>query len=116
MAIFENKGQYLLITPEGPYTLEKYRKALQEAAEFCRQNGLKKVLADIRGIDQNISTLDRFELGIQIAKILGNQIKIAILARPEIIDRMGENAAVNRGGKAFVTDSMEKALEWLGVE
>jgi len=113
MANFEIKGDYVLMTPDGPYDLKVYREALQEVAEFCRRNGLKKVLADISMRTDTIPVIDRFQLGIEMAKILGHRIKMAILAPPATIDRLGENSAVNRGGRVFVTSRLDQALEWL---
>ena len=116
MAIYENKGQYLLITPSAAYSEEGYKKAIREARTLCEQYGLTKILADIRGRTEYIPAADRFEIGVEIATILGAKFQFAILAPAAIIDKLGENAAVNRGGNVFVTDSLAKALEWLGVK
>jgi len=116
MAIYENKGQYILMKPSSSYSLEGYRKTLHEARAICDQYKLTKILADIRGWDVNIPDADRFELGVEISNVLGFRIQLAILAPAAIIDRLGENAAVNRGGKVFVTDNRAQALRWLGVK
>lgn len=61
----------------------------------------------------SIPVVDRFQLGIEIATILGSKIQMAILAPRLMIDKLGENTAVNRGGRVFVTSSREQALAWL---
>lgn len=116
MANFENKGQYLLMTPSRDYSLSNYKEALGEASALCKQYRLTKILADARTINQSIPEFDRFELGVEIAKKLGANIKLAILMPVGIIDKLGENAAVNRGGKVYVTSNMDAALDWLGIE
>lgn len=116
MPYFENKGDYLLMTPSGDYSLQSYRDALTNAAAFCKEYKLKKILADIRNIKGNIPVPDRFLLGAEMARMFGYSIQVAILAPPEIIDRVGENAAVNRGGRVFVTDDLQAALKWLESE
>jgi hypothetical protein len=116
MTTYENKGEYVLISPSQSYSLENYKNALKEVLDYCEQNGLTKVLADIRKLEDKIPISDRFEIGVEMARILGNKVQFAILARRDMIDKMGENAAVNRGGQMFVTDSMKKALEWLNVK
>lgn len=116
MTIYKNKGQYLLMKPSGANSLENYKQAIKDARSPCGQYGLTKILADIRGRAEQISAADRFEIGLEMAKILGSKIQFAILAPAAIIDKLGENSAVNRGGKIFVTDSMQKAWKWLEVE
>jgi hypothetical protein len=116
MTIYENKGQYLLMKPTEAYSAESYKKAIEEARDLCNQYGLTKIIADIRERNEYIPVIDRFELGVEMARILGSKIQLVILAPPAVIDKLGENAAVNRGGRVFVTSSMEKALKWLGVE
>jgi hypothetical protein len=116
MAIYENKGEYLLIKPSAAYSEENYKKAIREARAFCEQYGLTKILADVRGRNEVIPAADRFEIGVEIANVLGGKFQFAILAPAGIIDKLGENAAVNRGGNVFVTSSRAKALRWLGVK
>jgi hypothetical protein len=116
MPTFEIKGSYVIISPAEGYSLDGYKKAIREVAALCKQHGIRKILADIRGIDVRIPVVERFQLGVEMARILGSGIQLAILApSPEYIDRMGENAAVNRGGRVFVTHSMDEALRWLEV-
>ncbi len=105
-----------MIKPSQAYNLEYYKAAIQEARALCKQYGLTKILADIRGRNERIPDVDRFEIGAEIAKVLGGKIKFAILAPPAIIDKLGENSAVNRGGRVFVTSSMNEALKWLDVK
>ena len=116
MPYFENKGDYLLMTPSGEYSLQSYREALVSAAALCREYKLKRILADIRNVKINIPVPDRFLLGADMARIFGYRVKFAILAPSEIIDRVAENAAVNRGGRVFVTDDLQAALKWLESE
>ncbi|HUH98228.1 MAG TPA: hypothetical protein VLZ89_12760 [Anaerolineales bacterium] len=116
MTTYENKGQYLLMKPSEAYSQERYMRAIQEARTLCEQYGLTKILADVRDRNERIPVADRFEIGVEIAKILQGKIQFAILAPSAMIDGLGENSAVNRGGRVFVTDRLEEALKWLGVE
>lgn len=116
MANFEIKNDYLLMTPSRAYSFEYYKAAIHDGVALCEQHQLTKLLADARTLDINIPVLDRFKLGVEMADTLGNTIKFAILVPAEIIDKMGENAAVNRGGRVFVTSSLEQALKWLDVK
>jgi len=115
MPIAENKGSYLLLTANEPYTFEGYKGAIDLVLKLCEESGLYKVVTDIRSIDRNIPTRHRFDLGVTMAKVLGSKVQLAVVAPAGIIDHLGENAAVNRGARMWVTPSMEKALAWLGV-
>ncbi len=116
MAIFENKGQYILMKPSNVYSLKVYRKALHDVRALCDHYNLTKILADIRGRNEYIPAADRFLLGVEAADVLGSEIQLAILAPAAMIDKLGENAALNRGGNVFITDNRAKALRWLGVK
>ena len=113
MATLKTIDDYVLMTPDKAYSLKIYENAIREAANFCKQNGLGKILADITKNEKSIPVVDRFQLGIEIANILGSRIQMAILAPPFMIDKLGENTAVNRGGRVFVTSSRKKAIAGL---
>lgn len=115
MPNFENRTDYLYMSPNEPYTLQNYKRAMQEAFAICTQAGLTKILADIRCIERSIPVVDKFELGVYLAQLLGSRIELAILAPGRLIDKMGENAAVNRGARVLVTDDAREALSWLRV-
>lgn len=115
MPNFENRSEYLYMSPNEPYSVENYKRAVQQASAICTRAGLTKILADIRCIEGSIPVVDKFELGVYMAQILGSRIEIAILAPGRIIDKMGENAAVNRGGRVLVTADAGEALRWLRV-
>ncbi len=103
------------MSPSEPYTLENYKRAMGEASAICQQNGLTKIAADIRRLERHIPILDKYELGVHIAQTLGHRIKLAILAPGQMIDKVGENAAVNRGGRVLVTEDAGEAARWLQV-
>ncbi len=102
--------------PNEAYSIENYKQAMNEAITFCRQHGLTRILADIRSLEHCIPLIDKYELGVHIARLLGSQVRLAILAQACIIDKLGENAAVNRGGKVLVTEDLKLAMEWLKAE
>ncbi len=116
MPVFRNEADTLFVSPSEPYGFETYKAAMNQAVRLCLQNGLHRILADIRSFEGCIPAIDKYELGVHLAQILGSRIKLAILARTCIIDRLGENSAVNRGAQVLVTDDMTQALRWLNKE
>lgn len=112
----QNKGDYLLVEISGPYSLEMLMSAVHEVADQCRKESLNKVLIDLRNMDGDPSILDRYQIGVEIASIWGPRYKVAVIARTEIVNKMTENTAVNRGAKFMVTPDANRALEWLGIQ
>jgi len=112
---FENRGTYLLVEITEPISVKLLLSAIQEMADFCQRENLNKVLIDMRTVQEEISIIDRYTLGVNVAKVMGSKITIAVVAPDALITRVAENAAVNRYGKLKVFSEIQKALEWLGV-
>lgn len=115
MPVFENRGGYLVVEVTEPYSLKMMKSVIQQIADTCGEEDLDKVLVDLRTIDETISIMDRYEIGVRVAKIIGPKIKVAGVAQKALINRMAETVTVNRYGKLKVFSDMEEAMEWLGV-
>jgi len=112
---FENRGTHLFVEITEPIAVKVLVSAIQEMADFCQRENLDKVLIDMRTVREAISIIDRYTLGVNVAKVIGSKISIAVVAPEALITRVAENAAVNRYGKLKAFSDMEKALEWLGI-
>ena len=103
---------YLRITAQGTHALPRSIGLIEwTAAESLRQNAAR-VLLDCRGIEGQLSTMDRYELGVAISSI---PVKVAIILRQAMMDpdRFGEIVARNRGANARVFTAEDEAIEWL---
>jgi len=109
-------GDYLFVEVSEPYSLKLFLSTIHEVADHCREENLDKVLIDLRGMEGNPSIFDRFQAGIEIVKSWGIGIKAAVIARPVVINRTGENTAVNRGSKIKMFSEIKDATAWLEVE
>ena len=116
MSTCQNKGDYLFVEVSEPYSLKLSISTIHEVADHCRKENLNKVLIDIRKMEGSPSVFDRYQLAIESVKVWGSRIKVAVIARPGIVNRMAENTAVNRGAKLMVTFDVEAAMNWLGIE
>ncbi len=76
--------------------------------------GIDRAFADMRAVEGPIPALDRFFAGERVASVLGPRVRLAVLSRPEMIDKLGENTAVNRGARILVTASETEAFAFLG--
>ena len=103
MSTCQNKGDYLFVEVSEPYSLDLFMSTIRDVADHCRKDNLNKVLIDLRKMDGGLNILDRYRIGIEIAKAWGSKIKVAVITKPSIVNRMTENTAVNRGAKLMVT-------------
>ena len=116
MSTCQNKGDYLFVEVSEPYSLKLFISAIHEVADRCREENLYKVLIDIRKVEGNPSIFDRYMAGIEIVRLWGSRIKAVVLARPDMINGVTENTAVNRRVKLQAVSDMASALKWLEVE
>jgi hypothetical protein len=72
----------------------------------------KRVLVDLTPLTGTMDTLTRYNLGVAVADKLADR-RIAVLGGREIINKVAENTAVNRGAALFVTHEYRDAMDWL---
>ncbi len=116
MPNFENRGQYLFVGFVEAYSLELLLSAVRETGEICRRDNLEKVLVDLRAVDTNVSIMDRYDIGVQVSKEIGREIRVAVVGKRNLLNYMAEIVAGNRGAKMKVFFRVDAALKWLGVE
>jgi len=75
----KNNDGYLLFTFSGEYDYNKHLNFISAIKSECVRNNIFKVMADNRLIkNQSISNLDKFNLGVEISKVLNSKIQLAI--------------------------------------
>ena len=114
----ENRGSHLFVGITEPFSVEIILSTLiQEVADTCQSENLDKVLVDMSPVhNASISILDRYQMGVKVARVLGPKIKVAVVAQTALVNYVAETAAVNRYGKMKVFSDMAQAMKWLGVE
>lgn len=115
MIEFINKGNYLLVELSGAYSLKFFIEAIHEIATYGKKENLTIVLVDARSIDGDPSILDRYNIGIEIAKHWTKYTKAAAVVKEEVYREITENVAVNRGANFRVFTKIESAMAWLEV-
>lgn len=112
--ISDNYARY---SPQGNFSLQQAVELLIESVIHSRNHAIGKLLIDTRGLHgfSSPSAYDRFFLSVQLAYEAAGLIKIAFVARPELIDpqKFGITVARNRGLQADVFTSGSEALAWL---
>jgi hypothetical protein len=98
----------------GDYTLEGFKRVIDEILVETARRGCPKVLLDTSTLAiGNLSTFDRFEMGRYAAGVWGYRVKAAVIALPEVLTRFAETVAVNRGAMVAVFARDDEALAWL---
>ena len=90
---------------------------MSQAIVFCRENGIRRLFIDttkLTGV-KALGTADRFRLGERLARDARAAVKLAILARPEMIDPTLFAVTVARNRGLFVNgfSSESEAWKWL---
>jgi hypothetical protein len=110
---FEHQANLLVVHVEGEWHVEELLAMLDEAAERCRDAGYERVLADFRRVRGTVAELSKYLIGTRIAEVL-KTIKLAAVGAPSaVITGFTERIAANRGGRLFVTKSIDEARQWL---
>jgi hypothetical protein len=116
MPVFENRGVYLFVKVTEPYSLKLTFSFLQEFADVCNREHLEKALIDGLALEDRISIWDRYQIGEEYVRVVGLKIRVAVVARRNLIDLTTENVVANRSGRIKVFHEMESALKWLEVD
>jgi hypothetical protein len=103
--------------PEKQLTLREGIDLVCGAVRFARENKIRRLLVDTTKLTGFAppTTSDRYVLGERLAAEAMAMVKLALLARRELIDpgRFGVIVARNRGLWADVFDQEADALAWL---
>ena len=79
---------------------------------LSEENKRTRVLVDAFNVP-NVRDMQKFYIGALVATIFGNKFKLAMLRKPEHINKFAENMAVNSGANVHVESNEQKAISWL---
>jgi hypothetical protein len=104
---------YLVARVSGHWMEWNAKDAIEEVSEEASRRGLTKILLDLRDLSGPDTEMTRFYSGEHIAKMWRPPLKVAAVAKAELINRFAENVAKNRGALFSVFSDEESALHWL---
>ena len=107
-------GGLVRLTVGGPYSRAHLTRLLHRIVTETAAHGIPRALVDARSVALNLSTIARYEIGVQIADAIGRGIRVAMLLVPAVVDRFAETVARNRGATVRVFTDEAAALQWLG--
>jgi hypothetical protein len=108
---YQEKLGYLVLKASGQWDSDSIPQG-EALRAVAQERDHTRVFIDARELSQPTKEMDRFFVG-ELAAQHWQGLKVAVLARPEILDRFAENTVVNRGAYFAVFSDEDAALEWL---
>ena len=72
------------------------------------------MLVNVKEVDfTNLSTMERYFIGEEIANIVSHKLSVAVVAPEEMITKLLERVATNRGANMLVVSDLKTAEVWL---
>ena len=84
--------------------------------DACAEHGSCKVLFDARHLEVKLDTVKIFRAGVDAALACHAGLRMAFVARKDMIDSFFEEVARNRGALIGVFTDFDKAGEWLAKQ
>ena len=96
--------------------LDKEENLFQPLINECSRRNCRKVLVDARDLEADLGTLGLLQAGKNAASLAHIGLRVAFVAREDMLDRFFESVSFNRGGTSGVFTKMDTAREWLETE
>src|SRR5215510_711649 len=114
---FEILEDYAFFRPTGKVTLQRALEMVTDAIAFAREHRIGKLLVNTSNLTgyEPPDLATRYFYVHDWARAAARHVRIALVARPEMIDpqKFGITVAANLGFIAEVFTSEEDALKWL---
>ncbi|MGA2446770.1 MAG: hypothetical protein ABSG50_15250 [Opitutaceae bacterium] len=114
---FEILENHAVFRPTGEVSLEQVVQLAKAAVVFAREQHVRKLLVDMTGATgyASPSVTERYYIGKEWARAAESSIRVACVARPNVIDpqKFEVLVAKNVGAVGDIFESEEEALAWL---
>ena len=111
---FEEGILHVHLSGEFPSELLREGKSLfQPLIDACSKHNCKKALVDARDLQVDFDTMALFQAGEDAAALARFGLRIALLAREDMINTFFDNVIFNRSGDVGVFTDVNAAYEWL---
>jgi hypothetical protein len=109
-------GTYIIGKISGSLTLETAQELAKEYTAIIGATGIKRVLNDVRGVRDDMSTISSFDYAYKDVQSIGlpRDIRAAILAdEGDRSHHFQETVAHNAGYQVKIFHAFEQAVAWL---
>jgi len=112
----ELRDGLLVATARGNLTFDETLRLFKQVFDTAKQNQVSKILVNGLSVEGELSTLERYNLGIELmAYLKQHQLnpRLAVVGKPPAVDGFGVRVGQNRGLTTEVFSSQQEALHWL---
>jgi len=106
----------LVATASGNLTFDETLRLFKQVFDTAKQNQVGKILVNGLSVEGELSTLERYNLGIELMAYLKQRQlnpRLAVVGKPPAVDGFGVRVGQNRGLTTEVFSSQQEALHWL---
>ena len=106
---------FVALTHYGEVPLSEMELGRAKAVELMREQSCQRLLVDVCGMTNTLSTVEHFEFTAANPRILPAGAKVAVLVRKDALPDalFAETVAVNRGVKMNMFTDKQQAVCWL---
>ena len=106
---------WVKLTCRGEYSLTRFLDLVQRTYDATTEHGRPAALVDITDVTGTPTTLERFEIGEELARCGAAAIRVAAVGNLPLIDpsRFAAVVAKNRGANMWVFEDCDAAVRWL---
>lgn len=113
---YDMKNDHLFVIARGDFDPQQAREGLVWMLDACATRAMSRIFVDGRAITTPVSIADRFDIATQLASTAPAALRMSILVSPaNMISKMLEDTATNRGVQVRTTDSADEAWGYLGL-
>lgn len=113
---FEDESRFVRVRFTGLWPIPKISPVIPRILDECKARNQDLMLIDFSVVEnKKLSLAERFRLGLSALDFAGKLRKIAVLGRPDLLDRQrfGELVARNRGINIRAFSTLDEATQWL---
>ncbi len=114
----ELQGGLMLVTARGTLAFDAVLRILKQVCDTAAEKQVKKILVNSLAVDGDLTTLERYQLGVEVAAYIMQRQKntrLAFVGQPPQMDGFGVRVAQNRGMTVEMFSSQQEALNWLAI-
>ena len=113
----QKRTDYLYMKVTGVYNSQQFMELPRVILNECKKAGSNKILVDALEVDfANLSTMERYFLGEEFAKVISYHATIAAVVPEKTITKFMETVATNRGANLLVAGDLKSAELWLNAQ
>jgi dihydroxyacetone kinase len=108
----------LLVTASGTLAFDAALRLLKQVCDTAAEKRINKILVNGLAMDGELSALERYGLGVEVAAYLKQREmnhKLAFVGKPPTMDGFGVRVGQNRDMITDFFSSQQEALNWLGI-